>query len=101
MSDSRKWFDILHAPIGSRSVSIGYAALRAEQLNHDRTQTRLNEALNETAAARKVLAILIQQTGGKVTVTDRELEELNLNAVIHSQHDSARNESTFWVEAIR
>jgi len=101
MSDEHKWFDIIHPPIGSRSMSIGYAALKEEQRNHERTHARLNDALDEVDAARKVLAILIQQTGDKVTVTDRELAVLDLNAVIHSQYHSERHESTFWVEATR
>jgi len=93
----QKWFDIIHTPVGPTAGWIERRALTTERRAHQETHGRMMEALSEADSIRKMLAVLIQKSGGKVTVAQGELESVDVNAEIRSEYDASERKSTLWV----
>lgn len=93
----QKWFDVIHTPVGPTAGWIERRALTTERRAHQETHERMMEALSEAESIRKMLAVLIPKSGGKVTITQGELDSVDVNAEIRSEYDASKRESTFWV----
>jgi hypothetical protein len=98
VSDS-KWFDILNPPLRGGNSHHVLTALHNSQEALVIAQKQLQEVSAEAEVSRRVLATVIQKSGGEIVITDNDLAGISFAAAIHTEHNSDTRSTRIWIEA--